>query len=136
MDLWHSIAQKYAYSTSMLNVHKSRTGMLHCGYAKLGQSWMLAKIHNCYGMFLKILDEAQKTRRRDKNMETTGELRKTLAKCLIDAMEGRLTGDAMRGVIGCANQINTSLAVEIKARAQLAREGVASGAMGDMKLDK
>jgi len=69
-------------------------------------------------------------------METTGELRKTLAKCLIDAMEGRLTGDAMRGVIGCANQINTSLAVEIKARAQLAREGVAAGSMGNMKIDK
>ncbi len=67
-------------------------------------------------------------------MKTTGELRTALADCFREARNGTLSGDALRGVIGCANQINASLAVEIKARAQLAREGVAVSALGDMRL--
>lgn len=67
-------------------------------------------------------------------MKTTGELRAELAKCFVLARDGALSGDALRGVIGCANQINISLATEIKARAQLAREGVASVALGDMNI--
>ena len=67
-------------------------------------------------------------------MKTTGELRAALADCFNDARKGMLSGDALRGVIGCANQINTSLAVEIKARAQLAKEGVSAAALGDMNL--
>ena len=67
-------------------------------------------------------------------MKTTGELRKALADCFERASNGDLSGDALRGVIGCANQINTSLAVEMKARAQLAKEGVSTGALGDMRL--
>jgi hypothetical protein len=67
-------------------------------------------------------------------MKTTGDLRRELAKCFALARDGQLSGDALRGVIGCANQINTSLAVEIKARAQLAKEGHSSGALGEMSL--
>ena len=69
-------------------------------------------------------------------MNTTADLRHALAACFEMARDGRLTGDAMRGVIGCANQINISLATEIKMRAQLAREGIATGALGDMPLGK
>lgn len=68
-------------------------------------------------------------------MKTTGDLRKELASCFMMAKRGELSGDALRGVIGCANQINTSLAVEIKARVQLSREGIASGALGQMRID-
>ncbi len=68
-------------------------------------------------------------------MKTTGELRAELARCFTLAREGSLSGDALRGVIGCANQINTSIAVEIKARTQLAREGAATAPLGDMRLD-
>lgn len=67
-------------------------------------------------------------------MKTTGDLRKELAKCFLLAKEGVLAGDALRGVIGCANQINTSLAVEIKMRTQLHREGVVTGPFGDMRI--
>lgn len=67
-------------------------------------------------------------------MNTTGDLRKELAAAFIMAREGRLSGDALRGVIGCANQITTSISVEIKARAQLTREGAHVGAFGDMTL--
>jgi hypothetical protein len=72
--------------------------------------------------------------RRSDDMKTTGELRARLAECFEQAASGNLSGDALRGVIGCANQINTSLAVEIKARAQLAREGVSCSALGDLPL--
>jgi hypothetical protein len=68
-------------------------------------------------------------------MKTTGELRKNLAQCFIEAKEGRLSGDSLRGVIGCANQINNSLAIEIKSRAQMQKEGVASTALGSMSLE-
>lgn len=67
-------------------------------------------------------------------MKTTGELRRELARCFELSRNGCLSGDALRGVIGCANQINTSLAVEIKARAQLVKEGHGTGAFGDMSL--
>ena len=56
-------------------------------------------------------------------MKTTSDLRKELASCFILAKEGKLSGDALRGVIGCANQINISIANETKMRAQLMREG-------------
>lgn len=67
-------------------------------------------------------------------MNTTGELRKRLTECFELALHGNLSGDALRGVIGCANQINISLAVETKARQQLIREGVAATALGDLPL--
>jgi len=67
-------------------------------------------------------------------MNTTGELRKRLTECFELSLQGLLSGDALRGVIGCANQINISLAAEIKARQQLSREGVALTALGDMPL--
>ena len=68
-------------------------------------------------------------------MKTTGELRKELARCFALARDGQLSGDALRGVVGCANQINTSIAVEIKARTQFVREGASATAFGDMPLD-
>lgn len=67
-------------------------------------------------------------------MKTTGDLRKALADCFVKARDGELYGDGLRGVIGCANQITSSIAVEIKARSQLAREGASTGAIGDMSL--
>jgi hypothetical protein len=67
-------------------------------------------------------------------MKTTSELRKNLAECFMLARDGKLSGDALRGVIGCANQINTSIAVETKARAQAMREGAMTKAFGDMEL--
>ena len=67
-------------------------------------------------------------------MKTTGELRRELANCFAKARNGELSGDALRGVIGCANQITSSIAVEVKARAQLAKEGVHANALGEMSL--
>lgn len=67
-------------------------------------------------------------------MKTTSELRKNLADCFFMARDGQLSGDSLRGVIGCANQINTSIAVEIKARAQAVREGAAVKAFGEMDI--
>lgn len=69
------------------------------------------------------------------SIKTTGDLRKQLADCFLLAKEGLLSGDALRGVIGCANQINTSMAVEIKLRAQLQREGASTSAFGESKID-
>jgi len=68
-------------------------------------------------------------------MKTTGELRKNLADCFVEAKEWKLSGDALRGVIGCANQINISISTEVKARAQLLKEGVACETLGGMPLD-
>lgn len=68
-------------------------------------------------------------------MKTTGELRSELAKCFQLSKEGKLSGDALRGVIGCANQINISLSAEIKSRAQLQREGINAEPLGKMKID-
>lgn len=68
-------------------------------------------------------------------MKTTGELRKSLAECFAMARDGKLSGDALRGVIGCANQINSSLAIEIKARAQLQREGGNAKSFGEMNIE-
>lgn len=67
-------------------------------------------------------------------MKTTGDLRKELARCFVLAREGSLSGDALRGVIGCANQINSSIAVEMKARIQLQREGIRTGVFGEMSI--
>jgi hypothetical protein len=67
-------------------------------------------------------------------MKTTGDLRRELAKCFAMARDGNLSGDALRGVIGCANQINSSIAVEMKARIQLQREGMHTGAFGEMSI--
>lgn len=67
-------------------------------------------------------------------MVTTGELRKNLAECFFLARDGKLSGDALRGVIGCANQINSSLAIETKIRAQNMREGIKSKAFGKVDL--
>ena len=67
-------------------------------------------------------------------METTGDLRRELAKCFALSRDGKLSGDGLRGVIGCANQINISISTEIKARAQLQKEGEATTALGSMKL--
>ena len=69
------------------------------------------------------------------DIKTTGQLRAELSKCFALAKNGELAGDAMRGVIGCANQINTSFAVEIKARRQLQMEGAHIHALGEMPLD-
>jgi len=67
-------------------------------------------------------------------MVTTGDLRKNLAECFFLARDGKLSGDAMRGVIGCANQINASLATENKIRAQNMREGIKSKAFGKVGI--
>lgn len=67
-------------------------------------------------------------------IKTTGDLRSQLAECFALSRNGMLSGDALRGVIGCANQINTSIAVEMKMRAQLVREGVSAGTFGDMSI--
>ena len=69
------------------------------------------------------------------SIKTTGDLRKQLADCFLLAKDGKLSGDALRGVIGCANQINTSMAVEIKLRAQLQREGANTSTFGESKID-
>ena len=67
-------------------------------------------------------------------MNTTGDLRRELAICFVLARDGNLSGDALRGVIGCANQITSSIAVEMKSRAQLQKEGIASSALGEMVI--
>lgn len=67
-------------------------------------------------------------------MKTSGDLRMELAKCFMLTKDGNLSGDALRGVIGCANQITSSLAVEMKARAQLQKEGVAATALGELAI--
>lgn len=69
-------------------------------------------------------------------MKTSGELRDKLAECFELAKEGKLSGDGLRGVIGCANQINQSWATEVKARVQLMREGATVGAIGNLPIGK
>lgn len=68
-------------------------------------------------------------------MKSTGELRKELADCLKLAKKGVLHGEALKGVIGCANQINASLNAETKARIQFKREGLDYGNYGSMRID-
>ena len=67
-------------------------------------------------------------------MKTTGDLRKELASCFKDARSGKLSGDAVRGVVGCANQINISLATEIKWRMHLAKCGEETVGLGEMPI--
>lgn len=67
-------------------------------------------------------------------MKTTGDLRKELASCFVQARQGKLVGDALRGVIGCANQINASLATEVRARAQMTKEEAPLPLFGDMPI--
>jgi hypothetical protein len=67
-------------------------------------------------------------------MNTTHDLRRILIESLVQAREGKLAGDALRGVIGCANQINQSIGTETRARTQLIREGVAVESFGKMKI--
>lgn len=67
-------------------------------------------------------------------MNTPKQLRAALAECFVDCREGRLSGDALRGVIGCANQINMSIQAETKLRAQLQREGHAMAVFGEMEI--
>lgn len=67
-------------------------------------------------------------------MNTTGELRAELARCFMEAKKGELVGEALRGVIGCANQINASLAAEVKAREFARRAGETVSDLGGMKI--
>jgi hypothetical protein len=67
-------------------------------------------------------------------MNTTGDLRRELSKCFELARDGKLAGDALRGVIGCANQINKNLDCELRFRVHLHKVGVAPGGFGSMPL--
>ncbi|MEX8520040.1 MAG: hypothetical protein AB3X44_16140 [Leptothrix sp. (in: b-proteobacteria)] len=67
-------------------------------------------------------------------MRTTGDLRAELAKCFVLARAGKLEGEALRGVIGCSKQINTSIEVEIKHRAQLTKSGKALSEFGSLQI--
>lgn len=67
-------------------------------------------------------------------MKTTGELRAALADAFVKARAGELSGDAMRGMIGAANQINTSLAIELKAQNMTARVGGTPTQLGMMRI--
>jgi hypothetical protein len=80
-----------------------------------------------------LIDRVSKTLK-EADMRTTGELRKALAGLLLDARDGKITGDALRGVIGAANQINASMSVEMKMRRQLQSEGIAVASLGDMPI--
>ena len=67
-------------------------------------------------------------------MKTTGEFRAALIDAFVKARSGDLSSEAMRGMIGAANQINTSLAIELKAQSMAARNGTNATALGAMKL--
>ena len=81
-----------------------------------------------------LIDRVSKFLNEVKDMKTTGELRRCLAQVLNDARDGKLSGDALRGVIGAANQINASLSAEIKMRRQLQSEGISLTGLGDMPI--
>ena len=67
-------------------------------------------------------------------MNTTGEFRRELVNVFFDAKSGKISGDALRGVIGAANQINTSLAIEIKMAGLARREGAAPLKLGSVPI--
>jgi hypothetical protein len=68
-------------------------------------------------------------------MVTTGELRKELARLLIQVRDGKLTGEQIRGVVGVANQITASMSVEMRARHAAEKIGDQVLAFGDMRID-
>ncbi len=67
-------------------------------------------------------------------INTTGEFRRELVNVFFEAKNGKISGDALRGVIGAANQINTSLAIEIKMAGLAKRNGVAPLSLGAVPI--
>lgn len=69
-------------------------------------------------------------------MKTASDLRSELVKCFFMCRDGSMSGDALRGVIGCANQINISLNTEMKYRLMQERAGQKLDSFGEMPITK
>lgn len=66
---------------------------------------------------------------------TTGKIRAVLAEALERAMAGNLSSDDGRSVIGLANQISQSMAVEVKVLTMKASMGHQSEKFGNLAVE-
>ena len=67
--------------------------------------------------------------------KTTKQIRSALATALERAMSGELSADDGRSVIGLANQISQSMAVEVKVMTMKMRAGHQVDKFGDLSVD-
>lgn len=65
---------------------------------------------------------------------TTQKIRATLAKALERAMSGELSSDDGRNIIGLANQISQSMAVEVKVMTMKAKAGHQVEKFGELEV--
>ena len=66
---------------------------------------------------------------------TTSSIRATLAKALERVMKGDLSADDGRNLIGLANQISQSMAVEVKVMTMKAKAGHQVDKFGELEVD-
>ena len=66
---------------------------------------------------------------------TTSTIRATLAKALERVMKGDLSADDGRNLIGLANQISQSMAVEVKVMTMKAKAGHQVDKFGELEVD-
>ena len=81
-----------------------------------------------------VAEDQIKRLRKVNDMKTTGDIRKQLAECFEKVKNGELTGEQIKGIIGCAKQITCSIAVELKARAQIEKSGGKIAQFGQMTI--
>lgn len=67
---------------------------------------------------------------------TTATIRATLCKALERAMAGDLSSEDGRSIIGLANQLSQSMAVEVKVLTMKARVGHQAEKFGQLVVDK
>lgn len=66
----------------------------------------------------------------------TKEIRAMLCKALKKAEQGELAMDDAKSIIGLANQIQSSLAVEVKVQTMKMRLGAQADALGELDVAK
>lgn len=70
-----------------------------------------------------------------KQKNTTAKIRGVLATALDKAMDGELSSDDGRNIIGIANQISHSMAVECKVLSLKTKLGFQADKFGDLSVD-
>lgn len=70
----------------------------------------------------------------NKTLTTTGEIRNALAECLVRMQKGTLPPTEAKAIVGLANQITNSLAVELKYRTQEGQLGHAVSELGALNI--
>lgn len=69
------------------------------------------------------------------NKNTTANIRSVLADALNKAVKGNLSAEDGRNVIGLANQISQSMAVEVKVMSMKTQLGHQTEKFGELKVD-